>query len=332
MYNKRNIKFLRRISSQKIRNFLFSNEFREFLFFLFFVFIASVFWLLNTLNYDHEREIEVYVTAVNLPKGTVLVSDNPQVLKVKVKDKGIKLLNNMLKINGNTINYDISRLVNRSGQASVSSQSLLADNPIVSQQGTIISCFPDSVRFNYASAVSVKLPVVLKSDIVSDDFHYIKNVAVSPDSVVVNIPDVLSGKINCVETELLTSKPLSESSTFVVDLKNDGRMKLQEKSVMVKYTVGIFTDYSLKVPVKAVNFPLGYALRTFPSTVTVSFLVGMDDISRVDANDFQIVLDYNKLKDLETGRVDLQLKSMPSIVHNVRLSVETVEFLIEKQF
>lgn len=331
MFGSRNIRVLYKVVTKKTRDFLFSNKFREILFFLFFVFIASVFWLLNALNYEHEDDVMVKVGVVNLPDNYVLVSDNPQYINVRVKDKGIKLLNYMFRIDGSEVVVDMGKNVSGNGSMMFKTENLIKSNSVFSQEAKIVSCSPDTFVVNYASASAVKLPVVLKSDIRADRFHYIKGVRITPDSVTAYIPDVLRDKVTSVKTVKLGASEISDSVTMQVALEQNSKIKIVPQTVNVHYDLGIYVDYSMDVPVIAANFPEGYKLRTFPPTVKVYFQVGMDEIKNIRPEDFVIVLDYNELRDLKSDKTDIRVSSSPSNVRNIRVSPESVEFLIENQ-
>ena len=65
-----------------IKNFLFSIVNREFLIFLFFLIVSGTFWLLMALNETVEREFEVPVSLVGVPKDVVITTDIQDTLKV----------------------------------------------------------------------------------------------------------------------------------------------------------------------------------------------------------------------------------------------------------
>ena len=65
-----------------IKNFLFSIVNREFLIFLFFLVVSGTFWLLMALNETVEREFEVPVSLVGVPKDVVITTDIQDTLKV----------------------------------------------------------------------------------------------------------------------------------------------------------------------------------------------------------------------------------------------------------
>ncbi|MEG0454264.1 MAG: YbbR-like domain-containing protein, partial [Bacteroides sp.] len=85
MFSRRKFEYIYLKFSRKIRDFLLSSKSREFLIFLFFFFIASAFWLLQTLNSDYEAEFSIPIRLKGVPNNTVLTSEPPSELRVKVK-------------------------------------------------------------------------------------------------------------------------------------------------------------------------------------------------------------------------------------------------------
>ena len=73
---------------QTIRDFLFSNMNKQFLTFLFFLILSGIFWLTITLNETYEREINVPVQVVGIPKNVVLTSPATDTIRATIRDKG----------------------------------------------------------------------------------------------------------------------------------------------------------------------------------------------------------------------------------------------------
>ena len=71
-----------------IRNFFLSSVNKEFLIFLFFLVLSSAFWLSMTLNETYEREYDVPVMLVNVPKNVVITTNMTDTVQVTIRDKG----------------------------------------------------------------------------------------------------------------------------------------------------------------------------------------------------------------------------------------------------
>lgn len=330
MFKVKNIKALYKLRIKQIRNFLFSNEFREFLFFCFFVVIASIFWLLNALNYDHEDEMDVRVNITNVPKNIIIVSEQPQYIRLKIKDKGIKLINYIIRFKEHNINIDFNEIKNKEGYTYIKSKNIITENSLLSPETSIISCTPDTIKISYASAVAVKLPVILKSNIKADPFHYIKDTIITPDSVLAYIPTNIKNRIRYIPTKPINCAELSDSITLDIDLEKEENIKLIPEKVKVHYNVGIYIDKTLSIPIKGINLPKGIEIRTFPSNINVSFQVGIDNFNAINEDDFIAAIDYTQIKNNSSDKANVKLIKTPHLVRNIHIEQANVEFLIEK--
>ena len=64
---------------------------REALVFAFFLAVSAGFWLMQALREDYEMEVQIPVTLLNVPEGTVITQELPPQITVKVKDRGSTL-------------------------------------------------------------------------------------------------------------------------------------------------------------------------------------------------------------------------------------------------
>ena len=76
----------------RISALLKSNSGKNLITYLIFVIIASIFWLLLTLNTDIQRDINVAVNIKNQPDSITIINDIPETVKVTIKDKGSNLI------------------------------------------------------------------------------------------------------------------------------------------------------------------------------------------------------------------------------------------------
>ena len=90
-----------------------------------------------------------------------------------------------------------------------------------------------------------------------------------------------------------------------------------------------YTEKSLEVPVTGINFPDNLTLKAFPSKAVVSVWVKMSEYDRVNASDFQVVVDYNDIAGRDGSKATLRIFSQPANVRNVRLQTRTVDYLME---
>ena len=146
MLDRKNIQSILSKITKQIRDFLLSKKNREFLIFLFFFFVASVFWLIQTLNYDYEAEFAIPLRLKNVPDNVVLTLPPPQEIHVTVKDKGTVLMNYMFgqSIYPITLDFkDYSKSGNQIRILSASLQKSIASQLVTSSK--ISSIKPDTL-------------------------------------------------------------------------------------------------------------------------------------------------------------------------------------------
>jgi hypothetical protein len=75
--------------------------------------------------------------------------------------------------------------------------------------------------------------------------------------------------------------------------------------------------------------PANAKIKLFPSEVQVAFLVGLSRYAGITPNDFYVTVPFAELKDGVTS-VPVQLGKKPDLVNDLKITPQSVEFLIEK--
>ena len=88
-------------------------------------------------------------------------------------------------------------------------------------------------------------------------------------------------------------------------------MKFVPEKINLNIIVDRLVEKTVQVPVQQVNFPASKTLRTFPSSVSVTFQVGMHLYRFVNADQFVLVVNYESLLENRSSRCHLSLKSVP---------------------
>ena len=113
-------------------------------------------------------------------------------------------------------------------------------------------------------------------------------------------------------------------------LTNQKGVKFVPASIEMMLPVDIYTEKTVEVPLRGVNFPADKILRAFPSKVQVTFQIGLSRFRQIDADDFHILVSYEELLHLGSDKYTVKLKNMPKGVSHVRFNPEQVDFLIEQ--
>ncbi len=332
MSERRNIYYAYLRLLKKIKNFLFSNQSREFLIFLFFFLVSGAFWLLQTLNNDYEVELSIPVKLKGVPNNVVITSENATELRVKVKDKGTALVNYMLigktlvPINLNFSDYKTSgshiRIFSSQFERQVQAR--------LSASSALLGIKPDTLDYIYATGKSKRVPVKLRGSVDAGQQYYFPDTLFSPDSVLVYAPLPAFDTITAAYTEPVILHNVTDTTKIQASLAAVRGVKFVPDAVDLTFPVDKFTDKTVEVPVYGINFPADKVLRAFPAKVNVTFKVGMSRYKFITGDDFVILVSYEELLKHGARKYTVKLKSAPSDVKNIRISPEQVDFLIEQ--
>lgn len=315
-----------------VRNFLFSWMNREFLIFLFFLFLSGAFWLLMALNETYEKEIEIPVQLVEIPKNVVLTSDTTTIVRVTVRDKGFSLLAYLYGNKINPISVKFKNYAKKTGVGVIPQAEL---QKIMSRQlfssSAILSMKPDKYEYFFNYGLKKRMPVRLIGKIIPGQSYYLSKITFSPDSVDIYASREMLDSIKHVNTEPLNIRNLTDTVIKDVALYRIKGVKYVPEKVKVSICPDILTEEKCEVPIEAVNMPKGKILRTFPSRVTVTFTVGASLFRTISPERFKVVVDYNELMAEPSDKCNIYLRSVPHGVRNARLSVAQVDYLIEEQ-
>lgn len=315
-----------------IRSFLFSSVNKEFLIFLFFLILSGTFWLLMTLNETHEKEIEVPVTLVDIPKNVVLTSDTTTDIRVTVRDKGYYLLTYLYSNKIHPIKVKFNSYAKNTGTGTVASAEL---QKLIYQQlfnsSHITSIKPDKYEFFFNYGLKKRVPVKLNGKIRLGRSYYLAKVMFSPDSIDIYAGRDVLDSIKYVYTERLNITNLTDTVIRQVPLLKTRGVKSVPDNVKISLFPDILTEEKVEVPIVAVNMPEGKILRTFPSRVTVTFTVGASMFRTIQPDKFKVIVDYNELIDSPSEKCNVYLRYIPHGVRNAKMDVNQVDYLIEEQ-
>jgi hypothetical protein len=99
----------------------------------------------------------------------------------------------------------------------------------------------------------------------------------------------------------------------------------------VTFLVDMYSEKTVEVPVVGVGFPEDEVLRTFPSKVRVTFQVGLSQFKNVTSQDFEVVVDYQTLREEKGEKCRPVLVKSPSNVNHVRISPLEIDYIIEQK-
>ena len=331
MFEQRNIKRLFLKTKKQTKDFLLSAKSREFFEFLCFFFIPAGFWLLQTLNNDYETEFSIPVRLRNVPENVVITSDPVSEVRVRVRDKGTVLLNYMLGKNFYPVILDFKNYINMGNHVQV--QTSQVQKWITGQLNAstaLLSMKPDTLEYYYSTGVSKMIPVKLCGNVSAGEQYYLPDTLFTPDSVRVYAPSDALDTMKVAYTLPLNLDNITDTLEREVTLSAPKGAKYIPASVKLTLPVDMYTEKTVEVPLRGVNFPADKVLRAFPSKIKISFQVGMGRFRQITADDFHLVVSYEELVRLGSEKYTVKLRTLPEGVSHVRFNPEQVDFLIEQ--
>jgi YbbR domain-containing protein len=315
-----------------ISNFLFSKTNREFLIFLFFFALAGVFWLLMTLNETYEQEVKIPVQYTNVPKNTVLTSGETDTMRVTVSDKGIILAAYIFGKSLQPVKIDFKNYAKTGGMGYVPQAELkrLATQQLMASS-KIVSVKPDRMLFYYNNGEKKRVPVQYSGQVLPSELYYLAKVIYQPDSITIFASREKLDSINTVYTQKLDYSDVRDTLYVHAPLRRIAGVKMIPEAVDILFCTDILSEMVVNdIPIIGINMPEGKVLRTFPAKVSVRFVAGMSQYRHLTNNDFEVVADYNEVRDNPSPKCNIHLRSMPEGITRVHLDTTQVEYLIEE--
>lgn len=331
MFERRNIRRTYLKISRQVKDFLLSEKSREFFIFLFFFFVAGGFWLLRTLNNDYETSFSIPIRLKGVPNDVVITSEPASELHIAVKDKGTVLLNYMLGKSFYPVTLDYADYKSVNNRVRIYAPQF--EKKVLSQLNAstrLLSMKPDTLEYIYATGASKRVPVKLQGTLSAGREYYLSDTLFQPDSVLVYAPAAVLDTITVASTQVLKLENISDTLKQQVSLQVQKGVKFVPSSIEMTLPVDIYTEKTVEVPVRGVNFPADKVLRAFPSKVQVTFQVGMSRFRQVGADDFHIYVTYEELLKLGSDKYTIKLKNLPKEVSRVRFNPSQIDFLIEQ--
>lgn len=314
-----------------VRDFLFGMINREFLIFLFFLVLSSAYWLLSVLNDTMEREIQVPVQVTGLPADVVVLVDSMPQMRVVVRDKGFVVATYMFRKHTPPVKIPFQTYAKTPDKITVTASEL---QKLVGQQLSgstkLVSVKPEKLEFNYNHGKYKRVPVKLLGVVSADDSYYLARVQLRPEYVTVYGSSELLDSLTAVNTVRQNIRNVRDTLSTVVRLRPIPGTKIVPDKVRMTLYPDVMVEATTSVPVIPTNVPVAKTLRTFPSQVDVSYVIGASQYKKIGVSQFTVVADYQSTADGTAEKCSLRIVRAPREAHNVRLAVSAVDYLIEQ--
>ncbi len=299
--------------------------------FLIFLGLSAIFWFLQTIQENTEVTLSYRLIIEDMPNDVVFTSDMPSEINVSYSSKGWNAFYYKFMRNDNPeIVVNFKEVNQKSGKVIIDANTLRRAVMRKKPQGmTFKTTSPNKIEAYYSNGQHKRVPVIFNGRVSTTAGRYQCGTILMPDSVDIYAPKHIYGSINHIKTENVTYTDLEDTLQTRLALLVPRGAKAIPDSVDTRICVDIFTDKTLQATVYSENVPHNKLIRTFPLKVNVTFLVSATLYDEINASDFLLAIDYKELSS-DSKRCRIHVRQKPGNIRNLRISPETVEYIIEQ--
>lgn len=299
--------------------------------FLLFICVSYVFWLIQALNEDTQKEVRIPLHIEGVPEGVTFISDVPPTLLVSVRDRGTSLFNYTWSgTPGLTVPFSEMNADAAGSRVTIPGQEMSSRvRSLFGQQAQVLSVRPDSLNLIYTSLPGRKVKVIPAVNAHTSWQSVISGkITVSPDSVMLYSVNKLGAAMKHIDTAELTLDELTETYTGSVRVAVPAGCRAVPDVVDVTIPVEPLIAKTRAVAVSLKGAPSDASVVMFPSRVDVTFLVPMSSYNS-EVGVISVYADFSR-RSPQTARMPVYVGSAPEVCRDVTLAVDSVEYLIEQ--
>lgn len=316
---------------ERLRQIIHSQQGRNVITFLVFVVISAVLWIVQSLNDEAQRDLQLSIRLTNVPDSVTRISSMPERINVNLRSRGTTLLRYLFESNP-TMDIDYRQMA--TGERIVLNDASLKAyfRQKIGGGAQIMGVNPDSIAIFFTRDKGRKLPVKVDANVVpGPQFAIIGKVRSLTDSVKLYSLNKNTGWMRSVITEPIVLNDVTSSQTLRVALIVPPDSRAVPDSVDVYIDVEPLVSKSREIEIQPVNVPAGYNLVLSPRQVEVYYMVPMSIYKSADSDPkFTIEADFNNLlASGNNGKVEIKLTKAPKDFIDVFLTADSVSYIIE---
>lgn len=299
--------------------------------FLFFLLLASFLWLMHTTGTQREMRSKIYVRYIGVPDDIRLDKPLPKQIDFVIQDEG-KQLWSYFSYSFDSLTVDLTQKFTNDKKIEIEfdvyMQKILSQ---LSPSAKIVELTPGYFASTYSILNIKQVDVILSSPIrLNPQYVLLDPVTISPSKTTISGNKEALDTIHCVHLEPIT-EIFSRSTALRCDIMPQEGINIKDRSATVTIPVEISTERELTLPIKILNTPADCYIRTFPTEVHAIFNVGLSKYKSITEDMVEVTFDYNDIADQRNRNTnELKISKLPADVHNLRISPQKVEYVIEK--
>ncbi|MEN8817596.1 MAG: hypothetical protein ABF274_12115 [Nonlabens sp.] len=301
--------------------------------FLLVVAVVASLWFISKYKDTYQEEVLFTISFKNIPNDLTLNSNAQQIeLPVEIRASGFTLIweklfghRAVLDFKENTYSRSDSLFFNFSKSIKKIKRSKAFAYEILSADDL-------EIPLKFERFKSKRVPLINKVELeYTQNYLAIKKPYFNRDSVTITGND---DKINSLKEILVSqeSKLIINDSltTLEIDLKGlNVDLNYVPQRVLLTVEAAQMTEGKIQVPVQLINVPSSYNVKVIPDNVQVVFSTAVSNFNKVNEKDFNVLLDYNLIKDLNIAATPNITTSNDAIV-SYRMNPKQVQVLTIK--
>lgn len=311
---------------------------KQMLLYVVFFGFSALMWFFNRLGEETNATIQYPITFINLPMQKVVVNDLPDNFDLSVHGRGFDILRYKLGKTPEPVVINLSRLNHILAKESTMEFNLGTNalfEEIKSQLPTDIGLTmiqPDTIYFVFSNYGEKRVPVIPVLDLHFDSQCRIDgDVAVEPNMVTVNGPDIILDTLKAVYTKPISARKVTHNVRKNVELQPIEGIALVHRRVKVEVPVSKFTESVITVPITVKNESDNYNVKVMPNEVVIRYWVSINDFSRINPSDFKVEVDAGQVNSQIGLQLPVDVSVKPQNVFNVQVEPKIVNFVIESR-
>jgi hypothetical protein len=299
-------------------------------FFSFFFALSLLFWIITKLSNIYSSSIEFEVNFVNVPGLIVLNQDLDVKVRAEITASGFELLIYRFFKKEIDVSIENADYSNNFAKIDLKGQKFSIQQQLY-QNARLNLISPSHLNFSFGKLKRMKIPVIPPDKInFKPGYAQAGEWIIEPDSIWVFGPSQKVNKLKGLNVETLLEENIDDQINRYIKLLPLDYIKYETESISIKTDVKRFTEKSMEAFITIKNLPDSLAIKLFPQSLQVTFLVLIDKAEGITSNDFKFSCDFDQAQSLKKNTLDVLLDREPKGVSNVRWKPKKVDYLIRK--
>lgn len=316
---------------EKIKKGLKEKEVKVFLVFLFF---STLVWFVNKLSNNFNGAAVFDLNYTNIPENLMLVNASHDQLGVKLDALGFHFLG--MSVSNKKVQIDISKTDKKGNEFYISKTDFKKQiERQLPNSMKLEGVMTDTLFFNFQEVIIKKVPVEPDVRInLAQNYLLDGGLLIEPDSITIKGPKNQIDTIDYVKSSKIDlTKLTSDFSEMTSIIKSEALSKtiFSNESVIVSGKVSKFSEKKVSLKIEILNVPIDVSIQTFPEYVDVICLGTLETLKELDISDFQVVADYQELKNKKSQKLSLILQRKPSKLYNATVMLTEVEYILKRK-